>query len=192
MSNTKIPLEPDKYYHIYNHANGFENIFNDDKDRIKFLEKYKKYIVPIADTFSYCLMPNHFHILLRIKPFNKINEVLPTLEGLVNKKISYQFSHFFNSYSQSFNKKYDRMGRLFISNFGRKHVNKEKYFIKVIHYIHYNPVEHGFVEKITDWEYSSYHAIVSKGKSLILKNEVIEAFGDLENFIFVHQRPFII
>ncbi len=56
-----------KYYHIYNHANGFENIFNEERNYRFFLEKYQFYISPIADTLAYCLMPNHFHFLIKIK-----------------------------------------------------------------------------------------------------------------------------
>lgn len=117
-----------KYYHIFNHANGFENIFIDGIDRQRFLEKYLKYIIPIADTYTYCLMSNHFHVLVRIKSLEDLHKVLDIVsdipfEGLqplerlnyqtVLKKISYRFSHFFNSYAQAFNKRYDRMGGLF-------------------------------------------------------------------------------
>jgi len=204
MPKPRIPLEPIKYYHIYNHANGFENIFNEDFDKDKFLTKFKEYIVPFADTFSYCLMPNHFHILLRIKSLDKLlksdkfSNIVKIKQTKTNKefyekinsKISYQFSHFFNSYAQSYNNKYNRMGSLFKSNFERKLVNKEKYFLKLIHYIHYNPVEHGFVEKISDWKYSSYNAIIQNSDTILLRDDVLEAFGDKENFIYIHSQPF--
>jgi REP element-mobilizing transposase RayT len=62
-----MTLNPSKYYHIYNHANGFENIFNEERNDRFFLEKYQFYISPIADTLAYCLMPNHFHLVIHIR-----------------------------------------------------------------------------------------------------------------------------
>jgi len=64
---SKIPLEPDNFYHIYNHAVSKENIFRSEENFDFFLKKYHKYISPIADTFAYCLMPNHFHFAVKIK-----------------------------------------------------------------------------------------------------------------------------
>ena len=68
MVNNEIPLSPGNTYHIYNHANGFENIFENEGNYVYFLKKYAEFISPIADTFAYALMPNHFHFLVRIKP----------------------------------------------------------------------------------------------------------------------------
>ena len=66
-------MEADKYYHIFNRTNNKEFLFKEEENYRFFLEQVKKYIVPIADIFSYCLMPNHFHFVLRIKGDNKLN-----------------------------------------------------------------------------------------------------------------------
>ena len=55
------------FYHIYNHENGNENLFREEDNYQFFLKKWAAYISVIADTYAYCLMPNHFHFLLRIK-----------------------------------------------------------------------------------------------------------------------------
>ncbi|HEX4372500.1 MAG TPA: hypothetical protein VHZ50_04255, partial [Puia sp.] len=60
-------LQPLSYYHIFNHANGDENIFREEENYRFFLEKYVLYIHPVAETLAYCLMPNHFHMLVKIK-----------------------------------------------------------------------------------------------------------------------------
>jgi REP element-mobilizing transposase RayT len=60
-------LKPDTSYHIFNHANGFENVFSEPENYRFFLEKYRKYILPVAETYAYCLMPNHFHLVVRIR-----------------------------------------------------------------------------------------------------------------------------
>ena len=69
MSNPKIPLEPDNYFHIYNHAVGYENLFREPRNYNLFIKKIQKWIIPFCELTAYCLMPNHFHLLLRIKEF---------------------------------------------------------------------------------------------------------------------------
>ena len=80
-------LEPSKYYHIYNHANRFENIFINDENFRFFLEKYQLYLLSVADTLAYCLMPNHFHLLIKIKIEEELKGVLSggkNPQGLTN------------------------------------------------------------------------------------------------------------
>lgn len=67
MSESYPILEEGGYYHIYNRANGSDNLFRQKSDYRHFLRLYQKYIVPVADTFAWVLMPNHFHLLVRIK-----------------------------------------------------------------------------------------------------------------------------
>lgn len=74
MSQSSIPLEPGQIYHIWTHANGDENLFREDKNYIYFLEKYTHYIEPAADTFAYCLMPNHLHLMIRVKTEKEIGK----------------------------------------------------------------------------------------------------------------------
>lgn len=63
----QAPLAFNNYYHIYNRANGSDNLFLDNSDYIRFLQFHEKYIPPIADTYAWALLPNHFHLLVRIK-----------------------------------------------------------------------------------------------------------------------------
>lgn len=69
-------LQPDTSYHIFNHANGFENIFRKEENYYFFLEKYWLYISPIAETYAYCLMPNHFHLVVRIRKREVLAELI--------------------------------------------------------------------------------------------------------------------
>ena len=59
-------LSANQYFHIYNHAIGNENLFREEKNYNFFIKKYIKYIVPHTETYAYCLMPNHFHLLLKV------------------------------------------------------------------------------------------------------------------------------
>ncbi len=63
---------PGHTYHAYNHAVSDQNIFNSDFDYTDFLMKYKKYISPYVDTYAYCLMPNHFHLLFKVKEYESL------------------------------------------------------------------------------------------------------------------------
>ena len=186
MSLTLEPLLPNCFYHVYNHANGSDNLFNNDANYFFFLEKYKQYILPIADTFAYCLMPNHFHLFVRFKPL----QGLQTLEGVSEDKYySQQFSNMFNGYTQAYNKMFDRKGSLFNPRFKRKKVDTTDYFIQLIKYIHLNPVTHGFAKHPDDWKFSSWHSYITSSPSKIKCEEALQWFADLQNFKSLHQSP---
>ena len=185
-----IPLETNKHYHIYNRANGNEKIFLNDDNYLFFLSKYKKHIDPICDTFSYCLIPNHFHLLIRFKDDFLIEQLMNfNNKNDVSTFLSKQFSNFFSSYTQAFNKQQNRKGSLFMKPFKRKEIKDEVYLKKLIHYIHLNPVGAGLCSKPNLWKYSSFNAIVSDKRTNILKSDVINYFDDLENFQFIHTQP---
>jgi len=102
--------------------------------------------------------------------------------------ISPQFSHFFNSYTQSFNKLYGRRGSLFIPNFKRKPVTSKKYHLRLLAYIHLNPVHHGFAEKPGDWTHSSWHAYRSEKRSKIHKDEAFAWSDGRDAFFSLHEN----
>ena len=186
-----IPLEPDRYYHIYNHANGRDELFTEDRHYRFFLRRYIHFIQPVANTFAYCLMPNHFHLLIRIKERKGLQELesFPKFETL-EKFISKQFANLFSSYTQAFNRSQNRKGSLFYKNFRRKEITTEEYFAKLVNYIHFNPVVHGFTEYPGDWKYSSYQAILSGKSTMVARSETIAWFGGLDNFMACHRHPF--
>jgi len=188
-------LESGNYYHVYNHANGSDNLFISDDNYSFFLKKFKQHVAPIAETYAYCLMPNHFHFLVRIKEEDAIVRAFPKygiLEILNRTKfISKQFSNFFSSYTQSFNKVNGRKGSLFYKNFKRKRINTEVYLKQVIVYIHLNPVYHGFTDEVNKWRYSSYNAICSTKLTLVNKVDVLNLFEDITNFKACHHMKVI-
>ncbi len=69
-------IKSGKSYHVFNHANGFENVFYNDGNFWFFLDKYRKYISPVAETYAWCLMPNHFHLVIRIRKRELIEELI--------------------------------------------------------------------------------------------------------------------
>jgi hypothetical protein len=133
----------------------------------------KKYILPVGYIWSYCLLKNHFYLLIKTK------------EDLKDKLISQAFSNLFNAYSKAINKAYSRTGSLFKDRFSRIKIQDEVYLKKVILYINSNPVHHGFVGNSEDYKHSSYSALISDQHTLIERDEVIQLFENIENFKFV-------
>ena len=175
------PLEPNRFYHIYNRGNNDENIFIEEKNYSFFLQKMIKYLVPMADIYSYCLLKNHFHILLKIKS----KEHLPE-KYKVN--VHLPISNLFNSYTKSINKSYNRTGSLFQEHLKRICVKDEQYIKELVLYIHLNPVKHNFTDNFKTYQNSSYRAYLSDKPSNLSREYILELFGGKENFEFCHHE----
>ena len=187
---------PGEKYHLFNHANGRENIFIEPKNYAFFLQKLAIHTLPVCKLFSYCLMPNHFHLVLEIH--NEEELILlwqkPDADRKLNQtdlthKISKSFGNLFSSYTQSFNKVYNRKGSLFIPSMKMEQITDDNYFCKVIHYTHTNPVHHGFTKTIEDWPHSSYKTFFSISPTKLERDYVLDMFGGLNAFIKYHQQP---
>ncbi|WP_439130164.1 transposase [Polaribacter sp.] len=181
-------IKLDQYYHIYNRGINSENLFYSEDNYRHFLKLYKKYIYPIAETFAWCLLKNHFHLLIKIKNEEEICKTFSINSDKATKKPSQQFSNLFNAYAQAINKKYNRHGSLFEAPFKRKQIKNEKYLKNLILYIHNNPIQHNFVEKLSSYKWSSYNSIISEKKTLIERKKVIDYFNDKQNLIDTHQQ----
>jgi len=208
------PLLYDTYYHIYNRGNNRENIFIQERNYEYFMRLYEKHIHPIADTFAYCLLRNHFHIAVRTK---SEEEILKTLKvSSVNKNLvgqgnpakqhmrqagkplgssslgsdflSQRFSNFFNAYAKSINHAHGRTGSLFQHPFGRVPITSDRQFWNVIAYLHQNPQKHGFVKDFREWKYSSYGIILNEKKTIINRNETMKWFGTKDEYVTLHSE----
>ncbi len=177
------PLEPGQYYHIYNRGINGEPLFREERNYPYFLKLYGKYIEPIAETYAYCLLNNHFHFLLCVKETGPASEAGPVLNP------SRQFNNLFIAYAKAINKAYQRTGGLFESPFKRKIVGSDRYFIGLVAYIHRNPQKHGFVKDFRDWPYSSYHAILANQPTRIQREAVLEWFAGRAGFGDLHRLP---
>ncbi len=178
----------DSFYHIYNRGINGANLFYSEKNYSYFLELYKKYINPVADTYAWCLLKNHFHFLVRIKSEKQIVEHYAIDFERALKKPSQQFSNFFNSYVQAINKAENRHGSLLEKPFKRKYIKDETYLKNLIIYIHKNPIQHGFVKNVLDYKWNSYISLISDKKTLIERQYVIDYFETKENFIKTHKQ----
>ena len=185
MTKPQITFEPGNVYHIFNHASGDESLFIEHKNYQRFLMNYTKYIAPIAETFAYCLMPNHFHLLVKIKNSEKIKKLIST-DRKENVFLAHQFGNLQNAYARYFNIKYQRKGPLFQTRIKRKKINSGNYFKQAIQYIHMNPVYHEFVDNPGDWKYSSYSAYDGTRKTLVKREDFISFIGGKKAFYNIH------
>ena len=203
MKKHTEPLVPDTYYHVFNRGINGTRIFTKKGNSDYFLEKYIKYILPIADTYAYVLMGNHFHFLIKTKSEAEIREFVNAVdlnvvevqnlddvrnneEKPIHKILGNQFAKFFNSYTQSINKQDERTGGLFETPFRRIPIDNMDYLAHTVFYIHNNPVKHGFTNDFTLYQYSSYSSFLTNELTFIQRNEVFTWFGGKDAFLNYH------
>ncbi len=130
------------YYHIYNRGAHKEKIFFENTNYLHLISLFKKYSAQYnVIVAAYCLMPNHYHLILRQKDNGKIGDFLRTT---------------FNAYTQAINKRYDHSGTLFQGQCKAKHLNNDEQCLQVIRYIHRNPVAVLLVSSLRQWQFSNY------------------------------------
>ncbi len=152
-------FESGKIYHIYSKAVGNELLFISDENFKYFRKRHDEYCSEMFETIAYCLIPNHFHLLVLVK------------EGRSNDDVVKKFSDFLNSYSKAFNKANERNCALFQRKFKRKLISSEAYLTRIILYIHLNPFKHRLVEDFRTWKYSSFNSY-SKELQTKVKKEI--------------------
>jgi putative transposase len=177
-------LQYGEYYRIYNRGNAGENIFREERNYRYFLKLYARHIEPVAETFAYCLLRNHFHVLVRIRDEPRPDRTLETWQVLAPTQ---QFSNLFNAYAKAINKTYGRTGSLFQRPFGRIRVDTTLYALRLVHYIHFNPQKHAFVADFRDYPYSSYQSLLSDGPTRLNRDEVLDWFDGHAQFAHIHQ-----
>jgi putative transposase len=181
FSMNKIqPLYPNNYYHIFNRAINKDRLFVKEDNYFFFLKRFDFYLSPFLEVFAFCLIPNHFHFLVRIRtpkvtPFQKVSPL-----------ISEKFRFFFTSYTMALNKSLDRHGNLFERPFKRKLITTDDYLRHLIYYIHNNPIHHDLVDNIEDWPFSSYNRILSDKPSKLQKAQVLDWFDGKKNYREFH------
>ena len=171
------PLESGGYYHFYNRGNNKEDIFKSEENMVYFLSLVTKYLIPVLEIHSYCLLPNHFHFVIRIKDENEVDEEITKSE----RGISQPFSNLFNAYTKAFNKMHNRTGSLFQKHPKRIKITKMDYLRNLIIYVNTNPYHHGIAD-FENYKFSSYLSLISNSPTQVSREDVIEMFDDVENF----------
>lgn len=194
-------LEPQFFYHIYNRTNNGESLFKSEANRLYFLKNLTGYV----KTYAYCLMDNHFHLLVQVcTEEDIINTIKKTpeekrldLHQRVLKQtidsidfsliINKQFNRWFTSYAMAFNKQQHRKGNLFHRPFKRLKVVDEAHLTQLVYYLHANPSLHKVCTDFTKYQWSSYRSLLSDKATLLKRKAVMNWFGSKIDFIRFHQ-----
>lgn len=172
---------PESYYHVYNRGINGRKIFLDEDDYAVFLNLLKRYLSkkPSKDNkgreydnlynslelLSFCVMPNHFHLLI----YQKDSDAITKLMGRIS-----------TSYATYFNKKYKRKGPLFQERFKASHILRDEYLQHISRYIHLNPKEY------KQWQYSSLsYYLKSKKADWVRPQRITELFEKNEYQAFI-------
>ena len=148
------------YYHVFNRGCNQEAIFFSDDNYIHLLHLIHRFIPPSVNIVAYCLMPNHYHMLLKSTDSSGISRFLQRT---------------FNAYTQAVNRQRERSGTLFEGRARGIVVDDEKYAIYLCRYIHLNPVAAGIVSSPLEWPYSNYAEFVGKRQGTLCDRRFLEA-----------------
>lgn len=200
MSSSRIiPFIQNEYYHVFNRGVAKMPIFNNFYDYNRFLKTFLYYLIndikpkfstftpttvklntkkKIANIVCYCLMPNHFHLLLQQLKEAGITELLSKLS---------------NSYTKYFNVKYKRVGPLFQGEFKAVRIEKDEQLIHVSRYIHLNPLVGYITKDLNSYLFSSYSEYTGNDKSLMCQKDIVlnqfKNLKDYEKFV-LDQRDY--
>jgi len=164
-------IEPaSSYVHYYNREVNKDIIFFAPENYFFLLAKISDFIKDYqVELVAYCLMPNHYHILLKHEN---------PIEGyrLIQR--------LFNSYTQAINKKYSRVGTLFQGSVKKRIIEDDDYLVETIKYIHLNPVKANLCQKPEYWEYSDYRnwvGIIETSRNITIERDNI--FGSAMDYM---------
>ena len=186
MVNDIETLLPGYYYHVFNRAVGSDKFFHCEADYARFIGNWIHHVAPLTYTLAYCLIPNHFHFLVRMRSDDEICNALK-IKQYDYKKVARKFANCFSSYAMATNYRIKRRGKLFMLPYKRKFVDSDSYFNQLIFYITCNALNHGLVDRVSDWKHSSYHDTLSKEPTWIHREAVLDWFGGREAFKSYHE-----
>ncbi len=169
MPPRKIQFVQGAYYHIYNRGANRQSIFRSDENYkfcLRLMQQYRQALN--ISVIAYCLMPNHYHWLVR-QDGEETAGLLPT--------------RVFNSYSKAFNNAYKRSGTLFEDRFDAILVETDEYLHHLCRYIHMNPVKDGFAAAPELWPYSNYPEWIGLRNGLLIDQVFVHAhFPDPQRY----------
>ncbi len=163
-------FKEDCTYHIYNRSN--ELIFYNRENYLFFLRKIRNHIPAYADIIAYCLMPNHFHLILKVNGVGVQFSEKKKREDM--QLISQVLGTILSSYTQALNKQIGRKGNLFAHKTKSKILNDSKgdYALNCFMYVHQNPLMAKLVDKIEDWEFSSYPDYIGQRNGTLVNKQL--------------------
>ena len=160
MARRKVQFVRGAYYHVYNRGANRISIYHNDENYRFLIQKLKEYREKLEVTVvAYCLMPNHYHWLIRQ------DGDVPA--GLLPRRV-------FNGYVKAFNSGNGRSGTLFEDRFKAIMVESDEYLHHLCRYIHANPVLHGIAADVELWPYSNYLDWVGKRRGTLVDQVFVQ------------------
>jgi REP element-mobilizing transposase RayT len=148
------PFVPGQYYHVFNHANGGDDLFVDMDDYSQFLLYLQQNALPWLRILAWCLLKNHFHLIIQVRKESEVPD-----SRNINAAVGEAFRLAFSLYAQEFNQRHDRGGSLFKKRFRHVWIDQPEYLYQAVHYVNRNAAHHGLAASIADWRWSSFHAV---------------------------------
>ena len=167
-----------EFYHIYNRGNNRQPIFFNEENYLFFLRKIRIGIKPFCEIVAYCLMPNHFHLLIYVK--GKIPVKTITMETTFDRSIlARKIGTLQSSYAQAINNQQNSKGSLFQQKAKAKLLNNRDQPFICFNYIHQNPLTAGLVHDMADWEFSSYKDYAGLRNGTLTNKNIAYQYIDL-------------
>lgn len=150
-------------YHIYNRGNNSQNIFFNKDNYLFFLKKLRKELLPYCEILAYCMMPNHFHLMVMTKSSDNSklldDSLIQTIEG--KKNLNTGIAILLRSYTRAIQKQENIKGSLFQQKTKAQALTNSKNLglnhpAICMHYIHQNPLRGGLVSNMEGWPFSSF------------------------------------
>ena len=173
-----MQLTEGKLYHVFNRGNNKEIIFPQPQNYHYFIKGIEKYIKPCCDILAWCLMPNHFHFLIHA---NQTSTPIIKDGSFERQKFSQGIKQLLSSYTKAINKQENRTGSLFQQKTKALCVSDrdQNYERTAFHYIHQNPLKARLVERMEDWEFSSFREYMMESSKGICNATLAIQFLDL-------------
>lgn len=183
-ARSNAPLSPANFYHIYNWGINEQEVFFSRENYCYFLRNFHKHLDEIASLYAYCLLPNQYHFLLRIKEVKR----LPQAYQVGGKVLNQAFDHAFHIYAELINKQENRLGPLFQPNFHISALQNREKLRQTVYHIHTHPRQKGLHADFRTYSFSSYQKFIQGAELSFRNREVFEWFGTKEGFIDFHER----
>ncbi|MEM1271401.1 MAG: hypothetical protein AAGI08_15260 [Bacteroidota bacterium] len=150
-----------EFYHVYNQGNNRDATFLDEKDYREFVLRLRHYLDEYLEVFSYCLMGNHYHLVVRVRDRQLVYEAAlrDDMDGpkmSVHAIVCERLRRFVLSYVAYVNRRHARKGSLFSPKPQRKLVDEIDYLKHLVYYVNANPELHGFTDDFTSYPFSSW------------------------------------
>jgi len=181
------PIIGGRFYHLFNRGINNQQVFFTDSNYHYFLSLLNKYLSNYCQFLSYCLIPNHFHLVIRINESIQLKEQVISDQEEIGKIFVNQLRSLLITYTMAINNQQKRTGAMFDARYKRLSIESEEYLKYLLFYCHYNPEKHEIVKNFRNYKFSSYNAFLSVKPTNIHKAYVLELFGDKNEFIDYHQ-----